>query len=360
MPPAGGLGNATPALARPAPVRRNDACFGADRQPTPAAVNDPAQPPRRRLLAAGLGLAAAGPARAQDGAIRLFVGAAGGTGIDIAARTFAAPLGAALGLPVVVVNRPSAGGVLAASAVAQAAPDGRSLLYASLGPLAIAPRIVRPLPYHPLASFTHLARLACGGFAIAVPAGSPARDLPGLVARLREKGAAANYGSSQGSVAYQLAGAMRVAAAGGRAMHVAYRGTGEVLAAAESGALDFVVDLRTLLQPHQAAGGLRLLAVTSQHPDPGMPELPPLRLYFPGMVLESWVGLSAPHGLPPAEAERLQAAAQTALADPAVGAMLLRSGASADWLPGAAFTGFVAAELRRLGEIAATAGIVPG
>ena len=317
-----------------------------------------ASSPRRRLLAAGLGLtAAARPAHAQDGTIRLFVGAAGGTGIDIAARTYAGPFGAALGQPVVVVNRPSAGGVLAAEAVAKAAPDGLTLLYSSLGPLAIAPRLVNPLPYHPVTSFTHVARLACGGFALAVPASSTVRDVPGLLALLRRKGVAANYGNSRGSLAYQLAGAMLVAAAGGKAVHVAYRTTGEVIAATESGALDFIVDLRPLLQPHQAAGGLRLLAVTSQLPDPGMPELPPLDRFLPGLVLESWVGFSAPHGLPAAEAARLEAAAQAALEDPAVGAMLLRSGATADWLPGAAFAGFVAAEMQRLGEIVAAAGI---
>ena len=314
---------------------------------------------RRSLLAAGLGLVASGTSRAQASPIRLFVGAAAGTGIDIAARSYAAPFSAALGQPVVVVNRPSAGGVLAAETVAQAAPDGRTLLYSSMGPLAIAPQLVRPLPYHPVTSFTHLARLASGGFVIAVPAASPARDIPGLVALLRGKGAAANYGSSQGSVAYQLAGAMLLGAIGGTAMHIAYRTTGEVVAAAESGALDFIVDLRTLLQPHHGAGGLRLLAVTSEDPDPGMPELPPLNRRYPGLVLESWVGFSAPRGLPAAEAARLEAAAQATLEDSAVREMLLRSGAAADWLPGEAFAAFVEAEMLRLAGIANAAGLRP-
>jgi tripartite-type tricarboxylate transporter receptor subunit TctC len=316
---------------------------------------------RRQLLAAGIGLAGTGTgsaqAIAQDSAIRLLVGAAAGTGIDIAARTYAAPFSAALGQPVMVINRPSAGGVLAAEAVAQAAPDGCTLLYASMGTLAIAPQMIRPLPYHPVTSFTHLARLACGGFAIAVPATSPAQDMAGLVALLRGKGAAANYASSQGSVAYHLAGAMLLTAAGASATHIGYRTTGEVIAAAASGALDFIVDLRTLLQPHHGAGGLRLLAVTSAHPDPGMPELPPLHRLYPGLVLESWVGFSAPRGLPAADAARLEAAAHATLADPAVGAMLLRSGATADWLPGPAFSVFVGAEMQRLAGLAAAAGL---
>ncbi len=325
---------------------------------------NPPFPPRRLLLAAGLGLAVANPGAAQDGAIRLFVGAAAGTGIDIAARAYAQPFGAALGQPVMVMNRPSAGGVLAAEAVAQAAPDGRTLLYASLGPLAIAPQMVRPLPYHPVASFTHIARLACAGFAIAVPASSPARDVAGLVALLRAKGAAAMYGSSQGSAAYHLAGAMLVHAVGsdqrGAATHVAYRTSGEVISAAAKGELDFIVDLRPLLQPHQGPAGLRLLAVTSGQPDPGMPELPPLRGMFPDLMLESWVGFSAPRGLPTAEAQRLETAARATLADPGVLAMLRRSGGTVEWLPGVAFSGFVGAEMQRLAGIVVAAGLGHG
>ncbi len=328
---------------------------------TPASCR-PAGPTRRASLglAATLALAAVRPAGAQEAAVRLLVGAAGGTGIDLAARGFAAPLAEALGRPVVVVNRPSAGGILAAEAVARAVPDGLTLLYSSIGPLAIAPQVVRPLPYHPLADFTHVARLACAGFALAVPAASPAQDIPGLVALLRQKGEAANFGTNTGSPAFQLAGALLLHAAGLRVTHVGYRGAAEAMVALSSGQLDFMVELRPLLQPQAQAGRVRLLAVTGPEPDPGLPDLPLLRSFYPSVVMDSWTGLSAPRDLPPPLAAALEGAARTAMQDAALQALLVRAGAVAAWLPGAEFTGFVATEVARMAEVASLTDISRG
>ncbi len=313
-------------------------------------------PPLRRGFLA-LPALLLGTATAQDNAIKLYVGAAAGTGIDLSARGFAAPFGQALRATVLVINRPSAGGVLAAESVAQAAPDGRSLLYSSLGPLAVAPQTIRPLPYHPLNSFTHLARLACGGFVIAVPAQSPAHDLPGLIAHLRLRGGAANYATSMGAMAYRLAAEMLQQAAGTRAQHVPFRTTGEVLTALSTNQVEFAIDLRGPLQPLAHQGEIRLLAVTSAESDPALPMLPPLARYYPGVVLESWVGFSAPRGLPPAQQARMAEAAAFTLRDPAVQTMLGRSGAVPAYMPGQAYTAFIAQELTRITQLAQHAGL---
>lgn len=312
--------------------------------------------PRRRLLLAALALPAL--AHAQDGAVRLIVGAPAGSGLDLAARGFAGPIGGALGVPVVVLNRPSAAGVLAAEQVAHATPDGTTLLYGSLASLAIAPALLPNLPYHPLRDFTHIAALASTGFAVAVPAASPARDVRGLVALLREKGTAANFGSSAAMVACRLAGAMLLHACGGQALHIPYQRSGDVIPALAKGDLDFAVDLRAVFQPHGAAqGALRLLAVTSAQHDPAAPGLPCLNHIYPDVELDSWAGISAPAGLPAELVQRVQAAAAASLRDPGVQELLRRAGAVAQFRAGREFTALVASDVARMPRLVAEAGL---
>jgi tripartite-type tricarboxylate transporter receptor subunit TctC len=312
---------------------------------------------RRALLGAAL---VPGSVLGQSRAVRLIVGAAAGTGIDLAARAFAQPIGQGIQATVMTINRPSAGGVMAAEAVARAAPDGETLLYSSLGPLAIAPATMPSVGYHPVRDFTHLACLGITGFAVAVPAGSPVRSVPDLLALLRRKGAAANYGTTIGSIAYRVAAGMIAQASGGQASHVGYQRPGDLIADLLRGALDFTVDLRVLMEPFASAGQLRLLAVTSAERDPAAPDLPCMHHFVPGLELEAWAGISGPAGMAPQLVEQFEAAARAALDDPEVVAMFRRSGGRPRFLPARDYTALVTAELPRVQALVRASGVPLG
>ena len=159
---------------------------------------------RRHLLTAALGVAGsalvAPSSRAQGMAypvrpIKLVVGFPPGGGIDFTARAIQPGLEAALGQPIVIEYKPGAGGVLAASDLSRAAPDGYTLLVANTGPFAIAPYLQSKAPYDPVRQFTYIGQIAEAGYVVATRSDHPARDLKGFVDWARANAGKANYAS---------------------------------------------------------------------------------------------------------------------------------------------------------------------
>jgi len=283
---------------------------------------------RRSLLGAG-GLALALPAplaRAQDTwpskPIRIVVGFAAGGATDISTRVMQPKLTALLGVPVVIDNRPGAGGNLATETVVRAPPDGSTFLMGTIGALAINPSLYASLPFDPQADLTPVAMAGNVLNVLVVPADRPWKSVAELIAAAKARPDTITYGSSGVGGAGHLAGALLDRMAGISTVHVPYRGGGPMMTDLIGGKVDYAFSTAPTALPQVQSGRLRLLAVPTAQRIRAQPEVPAVTETLPGYEVQNWYALVGPKGLPPAIVARMNAAMREALADPAVSASL--------------------------------------
>ncbi len=268
---------------------------------------------RRMLMAAAaLLLAAAGSAAlAADAAwpnkpIRL-VGAGGaGSVTDIRARWIGERLAAALGQPIVVENKPSAGGNVAMQEGARSAPDGYTLVVVHQGTMTINPHLYAKPGYDALADFTPIIRMGMGPQMLVVHPGVPAHTVGELVALAKARPGVLNVGSPGIGTPPFLAGELfkRVAEIDVRA--IPYNGGGALTSALLGGQVTFAINGITSMGPHVRAGKLRGLAVTGPQRAANWPDVPTMaEAGYPAAEFLGWVGLAGPARLPPAIVDRL-------------------------------------------------------
>jgi tripartite-type tricarboxylate transporter receptor subunit TctC len=277
---------------------------------------------RRFLLAAPVLLPiATAPFRAGAQAhrtLRLVVPFPAGGATDGLARLWAPGFGQRLGMPVVIDNRPGAGGVPAADLVAKAAPDGLTLLLATSSIASTGPAVNPSLPYEVERDFTPLSLLAVSPSLVLVSAAVPAPTLEEFIAWARARRGAVNYGSSGVGTGPHLAGALFDRLADTGMVHVPYRGTGPVYAELRRGDVHALFDVPSTAAPHLQGGTVRALAVTSPGPTPLAPGLPSANAVVPGFEAETWFGVYGPAGLAGPLKAQLAAAAAEAVRDPAL------------------------------------------
>lgn len=310
--------------------------------------------PRRSVFAIGL----AAPAAAQgwpSQPVRLLIPFAAGT-TDTVARLVTAEMAKTLPATIVAENRPGAGGALGAEACARAAPDGYTLCMGTISSHAINPAIMARLPYDVARDFAPVTQLAAQPNAIAVSNSFPARDIPTLIARLRERGDEA-FGTSGVGTSVHLAGALFAQMAGVSLTHVPYRGSAGVATALMSGELPMAFDNLSSVLPLAQEGKLRVLAVTSTTRNPAAPDIPALAETLPGFESVSWHGLFAPAAVPAPIIARLHQSAVAALATLAVRDRFAALGITPVGSTPADFTRFIAAETTRWGGVARAANI---
>jgi tripartite-type tricarboxylate transporter receptor subunit TctC len=232
------------------------------------------------------------------------------------ARTLAVPLQGKLGQPVIVENKPGAGGSIGATDVARSAPDGYSLLMSNTTPISLSPFMLDPMPYDPLKSFVHVSLVATVPDVIMVHPSVPAKNLKELVAWIREQKNPVNYGSGGiGSIGHILGETFKKEL-GLRIEHVGYKGSAPMITDLMGGTLSFSIDTLPQNVPHMKGGKLRALAVTSRARAAIAPELPTVvEEGMPFLVAENFIGVSAPAGMPEAAMRRLHAAVQDSLDD---------------------------------------------
>jgi len=286
--------------------------------------------PRRLVLGAGLCwpvLAAAQAPWPQRG-LSLIVPFAPGGPVDNSARPLAEGLRRQLGQPVIIENRPGAGGVVGTRQVAQARPDGYTLLIGSPGPLTIAPAASPDAP-DPLRVLAPIALIAESPQVLVVPPGSPATDLAGFIALARARPGALNLGSAGIGTTPHLAMELLARIAGLRFEHVPYRGTGAALPDVMAGKIDGLFGDISAVLPMVEAGQLRALAVTGAARSVLAPSIPSAaELGYPQLMVRNWQALLAPAGTPEPVQRRLAEAVAAALADPGIRAALLRQGST--------------------------------
>ncbi|MBP6900616.1 MAG: tripartite tricarboxylate transporter substrate binding protein [Burkholderiaceae bacterium] len=312
----------------------------------------PQTPERRTAIAAiasiaAAALLAAGTAQAAwpEKPVRLVVTFAAGGASDIVARTIAEPLAKALGQPVVVDNKPGAGGTIGGSEVMRAAPDGYTLMLSNSTPLSIGPFTVPKPPYDPVKQFSHIAMLGVAPVAImANPKSGPAtlKDLPKAAA-----GAAGySFGSGgPGSIGH-IVGEMAKDAMNFGMVHVPYRGGAPMTTDLIAGTIPVGIDVITAYVPMMKAGQIKALAVTSRQRTQLAPDVPTVvELGLPKLVAENYFGVSGPAGLPAEVSNKLARALEAIVTDPAIVKRFEELGITPLKLSGAEFSAFVARQI---------------
>ena len=283
---------------------------------------------RRRLLLTLPALAAL-PAQGQttaqapwpDKPVTLIVGYGAGGATDIIARTFAERMQPLLGQPMVVQNLTGAGGTIASDRIAKAAPDGYAIVLIA-NAHAVAPGLYARLPYDTANDFAAVYLTGHSANVLVVPANSPDTSLATLAAR----GRAATLPLQTGSAAlagWQPAHQLMKEALGLTLEHVPYRSGPQGQADLIAGRLDFMVSNVLEVAEHVRGGRLRALAVTSPTRSPMLPEVPTFaELGVTALQADSWFGILAPRGTPPAVLDRLHAAFARIATAPEVGTRL--------------------------------------
>jgi tripartite-type tricarboxylate transporter receptor subunit TctC len=268
---------------------------------------------RRVVAAAPLALvllvAGTQAAKAQAGypkkPIRLLLGYAPGGPSDLTARLLGPHLNEALGQPLVVDNRPGAGGSLAASLLAKTEPDGYTLLLAANGEIAIAPNLRKDLPYDPLRDLAPISRVGVSQLLLVVHPGVAAKSTADLIALAKSKPGSVNFASAGTGSTAHLAGEYFKHMAGIDIVHVPYKGAGPALTDLMGGQVQMLITGYSSAIAHVKSGKLRALAVTGAKRLSANPGLPTIGESVKGYEVTSWYGFLAPQRTPQAVVARL-------------------------------------------------------
>ena len=267
------------------------------------------------LLLALAAPAAGGPFPIPGKPVRVVVGFAAGGGTDLQARLLAPRLAEALGVPVVVDNRPGASTMLAAQEVARATPDGHTILYTFNGTFTQNPHTLANVPYDAFRDFAPLSLAARGPLVLVVHPSLPARDLAELVAYGRAHPGTLSYASFGVGTSSHLIGELFARQAGIAMTHVPYKGAADAAKDLLSGRVPLMVDSAASALPLVRAGRLRALAVVAERRSPWLADVPTFAEQgYRDLDLEGWLGFFGPAGLPPDVIEALHRAIARALA----------------------------------------------
>jgi tripartite-type tricarboxylate transporter receptor subunit TctC len=247
-------------------------------------------------------------ARAADDypnrAIRIVVGFAPGGSSDTAARLVGVRLSKRLGQPVIIENKPGAGGMTATTQVLNDPADGYSLLLASAHSVAAAIRA--KLLFDPVEDLEWISTVSTYGMVIGVRPGSPYTSFAELIAAAKAKPGSISFYSVGFGTAHHLLGEWINAATGTGLVHVPYRGSSPALADFLGGRVDVMIDTMTFAYPQSVAGSVRPLAVTTPNVPAEIKDVTFSGDVVPGLAYESWLGIAARKGIPPAVADRLR------------------------------------------------------
>jgi len=276
---------------------------------------------------------------------------AGGTA-DIVARLIADRLSPVLGQPVVVENRPGAGGNVGASAVAHSDPDGYTLLMSGSPTHSVGPHLFKNLNYDPMRDVPPVAMIASAPNLLVVNAALPVKSLDDLVKLAREKPGQLTYSSAGIGTSGHLAAEMLKQAAGVDMRHVPYKSGPEAVTGVISGDVSFVFFTVPSVLPQVESGKLRALAITSVARSAVAPNVPTVaELGYPGFEALAWFALFAPRGTPQPIVDKLDAEIGKILQQPDIRKKMVELGMEAHFLNARQLTDYVSVESPKWGKL---------
>jgi tripartite-type tricarboxylate transporter receptor subunit TctC len=301
------------------------------------------------------------PVAAQQGTVRMVLGYPAGATSDILSRLVADHMRRALGQPVIVENKPGAGGRIGNETVKAAAPDGATLLMTPVATMAIFPHsFAGSLRYDPLRDFAPVAHLSNFHLGLGVAASVPARSLAEYVALVKKDPKAGYYASAAAGSLPHFLGVMFARTAGIELTHVPYKGTAHAMQAIAGGEISAIstvaADIGTLVR----GGKAHLLATSGARRAAAFPDVPTFKESGYDMEAVPWYALFAPAGTPRAAIERLSAAAVAAVRDPALKEKLEQMGLEPTGLGPDELAAILKADYDKWGPVIRASGFKPG
>ncbi len=307
--------------------------------------------------------AAIGPAWAQEPAyparnIKLIVPFGPGGPTDVIARAVSQILRNALGQSVVTENKPGAGGALGTRFVAQADPDGYTLLLGTVATLSAVPAVQKNPGFDPVKSFAAVAKLTESTTVLAIPAQLPFRTVAELVAHAKANPGKLNYGSAGVGNQTQLNAELFKFKTGADIVHIPYKSGAEMVASLLANETQLAFLDMSILLPQIEAGKIRALAVTSRVRHPAMPDAPTMiESGVPEFSAVFWTGVLAPAETPQPIVDKLNAALNRGLDAPDIRELLSRIKAEAKPASPREFADYVASEAQKWRDAVKLAGI---
>lgn len=279
----------------------------------------------------------------------------GGT-TDLVARVTGEYVAKKIGQPVIVENRPGAGGNVGMNVVAKSAPDGYTIGFGAISTNALNPHIYKQMLFDPRKDFTAVSLLGYSTIVLTVaPEKVPARNVQEFIAYTKaNKGVI--YGTAGAGTSMHLAGAMFGQMTGTELTHIAYKGSGPAISDMLGGHLLVMFDNLPASLPHIQAGKLRALAVAGKARSSALPDVPTLaETGLKGYGVDPWFGVFGPAGMDPKITLRLSQAFNDALSDPEVKAKLIKSGFTPEGSSPESLAKLASSEYDRLGKVAKAA-----
>ena len=278
-------------------------------------------------LALSMALAASAQQPYPGKPIRIVVPFAVGGIADTFSRAIGAKLADLWGQPVVVENKPGAGGNIGADLVAKSPPDGYTLVMGNIGTHAVNQSLFKAMPYDTMKDFVPIAHVLDAEGLLVVHPSVPARTVPELIALARSQPGKMTYASGGLGTTSHLAGEFFKSSAKVDLIHVPYKGNSPAITDLLGGQTQMIFATMPTVLPQVKAGRLRALAVIGAQRSPALPDVPTVAESLPGFVVSNWIGLFAPAGTPPEIVSRLNAEVQKVMLTPEIQKRLETEGA---------------------------------
>jgi tripartite-type tricarboxylate transporter receptor subunit TctC len=282
--------------------------------------------------------------------IRLLVPFGAGSTSDVIARLIGQGISADLGQPVIVDNRPGAGGTIGAAEAARAAPDGHLLVLGTVASHAIAPYMMQGVKYDPVKDFQPITVVATAPSVIVVHRSVPASDLKEFIAYLKSH-PDIDYSSAGLGTTAHLAGEALNSAAGVRMTHVPYKAVGQAITDLLAGTVKVMFYQLPSVKPYIASHGLKIVGVTSLKPMPSLPNVAAVSEMYPGYDFSAWFGMFAPANTPKPVIDRLYKSIMKAIDTPEFKQLMAEQGLEPSGITPDAFQSFMKTEVLKWKKI---------